>query len=170
MFKISIAFSFILILAAVSCAQNTSVYTSFRDDQCNIVNDPKIGGNMTGTCPAVGGYRLKMYADDGRMSVGIVAPSQKLSELDFWGYFSNFSSVGEKAEWRLKGKTPIALIVRYEVSDQGDNDKKTSYLMVAKINARKSCVVAIVKPGKTQNEDARRLADNSANMFCKKTE
>lgn len=170
MFKFLIAFSLILFSAALSFAQNKSVYTSFGAENCRIKNDPRIAGNMQGECPGIGGYRLKLYADDDRMSVGVVSPSRKISELDFWGFFNNFSAIGEKGEWRLNGKTPIALIVRYDVSDQGDGDKHTSYLMVAKISARRSCVVAIVKPGANQNAKARRLADTAATKPCKKPE
>ena len=60
--------------------------------------------------------------------------------------------------------------VRFDVSDRGDNDKRTSYLMVSKISPTESCVVGIVKPGKNQNAEARRLADSAANKPCKKAE
>src|SRR5438034_2777090 len=51
---------------------------------------------------------------------------------------SNFSELGDRAEWRMKGKTPVALIVRLKVSDQGDAKPQTSYLIVSKIIDRKS--------------------------------
>ena len=74
------------------------------------------------------------------MSISVVSPDNKAHALDYWNIITrSFSSLGEKAEWRVvkrKGKiTPIALIVRVDSSEQQNlnSPKKTSYLAVAKI-------------------------------------
>jgi hypothetical protein len=170
MFKKTLVVSFLLLLSTLTFAQNKSVYTPLTDNQCNIKLDSQIAGNMSGLCAGAGNYKLKIYADDERMSVSVVASAQKTFDLDFWGYFRNFSQIGEKAEWRMKGKTPVGLIIRYDVSDRGDGNKSTSYLMVSKIAATESCVVGIVKPGKNQNAEARKLADSASNKPCKVAE
>jgi hypothetical protein len=100
----------------------------------------------------------------------VIAANKKTFDLDFWGYFGNFSQIGEKAEWRINGQTPVGLIVRYNVSDRGEGKPPTSYLMVSKIGATESCVVGIVKPGKNQNAEARKLADSASNKPCQKAE
>ena len=170
MFKKTLVVSFLLLLSTLTFAQNKSVYTPLTDNKCNVTLDSQIPGNMSGLCQGVGNYYLKIYADDDRMSVSVVSSDQKTFDLDFWGYFGNFSQIGEKAEWRMKGKTPVGLIIRYDVSDRGDGKKPSSYLMVSKISPTGSCVVAIVKPGKNQNVEARKLADSASKKPCQKVE
>lgn len=169
MFKTILTVSFILLLSTLTFAQNKSIYTPLTNDKCQVKIDSKLP-IMNGMCPGVGGYNLGIADDDSRMSVSVVAPDKKVFDLDFWGYFNNFSSIGEQAEWRMKGKTPVGLIIRYNVSDQGDGDKNTSYLMVSKITPTKSCVVGWFKPSKSQNILAQQLADSASNKPCKKVE
>lgn len=171
MFKIFLVISVFLLTSMAACAQNRSVYTSLTGSDCSIRIDSTMPGVGRGICRGVGDYKLKILSDDERMSVNVIAPNAKQFELDFWGYFGNFSSVGERAEWRMKGKRPIAVIIRYDVADRGvDDDKRTSYLIVSKITDTGACVVAIVKPGQNQNAQARRLADSAAGKPCKQTE
>lgn len=169
MFKNLLIVSFLLLLSTVAFAQNKSVYTPLTNDKCQVKIDSKLP-IMNGLCPGVGGFNLAIADDDSRMSVSVVAPDKTVFDLDFWGHFRNFSYIGERAEWRMKGKTPVALIIRYNVSDQGDGDKKTSYLMVSKITPTKSCVVGIFKPSKSQNLLAQQLADSASKKPCKKVE
>jgi hypothetical protein len=64
-------------------------------------------------------------------------------------------------------QVPIALIVRFNASENPeDSTKVTSYLVVAKITPQKICAVEKIAPGATQNEDARRAADASADKPC----
>jgi hypothetical protein len=68
----------------------------------------------------------------------------------------------------MKGKKAFALIVRLNVSDQGDEKPPISYLIVSKISPTNACVIDIVKPGKNQNAQAQRLADEASTKPCKK--
>lgn len=165
MFKIIICVSFTLFLTFVSFAQNKSIYTPISNKECQTKTTSPVSGYLN--CPGVGGYSLEVLDDDARMSVNVISPNKKTYELDFWGHFRNFSYVGEKAEWRMKGKSPVALIVRYNVSDKGDNGETTSYLLIAKITKNKACVTDIVKPQKNQNLTAQKLADKAAAKPCK---
>lgn len=170
MFKNLLFLSFIFVFSNVAFAQNKSVYTDMAADKCKTTDvDEGMPGNYSGKCPGVGGYNLEVYLDDERNSIGVVLPSKKTVGLDFWNYFGNFSALGEKAEWRIKGKNPVALIVRLNVSDQGDEKPPTSYLIVSKISGTGACVTDVVKPGKSQNEQAQRLADKASTKPCKKT-
>jgi hypothetical protein len=169
MFKSLVLFSFAALFSLVAFAQNKSLYTDLAADKCRTIDVNKgMAGNYSGRCKGVGGYELEVYLDDERNSVGVVLPSKKTVGLDFWNYFGNFSALGEKAEWRMKGKNPVALIVRLNVSDQGDGKPATSYLIVSKISPTGACVTDIVKPGKNQNAQAQRLADNASNRPCKR--
>jgi hypothetical protein len=150
-----------------------SIYTDLSDTKCKTLElNEDEGGDYIGECAGVGGYKLQVIEGDLRQSINIIQnTSGNKWELDFWSIKSGFSAVGEKAEWRVikKGKTvkPIALIVRYNVSeDAEDSSKTTSYLIVTKIDGETACVTDVVKPSKDQNAKARQLADNSAGKPC----
>ena len=169
MFKNCLFLSFVFVFSTVAFAQNKSVYTDLAADKCKTTDvDSGMPGNYSGKCAGVGGYDLEVYLDDERNSIGIIMPSKKIAGLDFWSYFSNFSELGAKAEWRMKGKRPVALIVRLNVSEQGDEKPPTSYLIVSKISPTDACVTDVVKPGKNQNLLAKRLADKASTKPCKK--
>lgn len=171
MFKALLVLSFVLVFSAVAVAQNKSIYTSLAAKKCKTLDVNKgMAGNYSGRCAGVGGYQLDVYLDDERNSVGLVFPSKRVVALDLWNYFSGFSELGETAEWRLKGRQPVALIVRLKVSDRGEGKAPTSYLIVSKIDYIDACVTDIVKPGKNQNANAQRLADSATTRPCKKTE
>lgn len=156
-----------LIFSTIGFAQNKSVYSDLTPKNCKDADtDKSVPGSFFGKCKGVGGYDLEYYLDDERNSLGIVFPSKKVVPLNFWNYFSNFSELGTKAEWRIRGNKPVALIVRLNVSDQGDWNKKTSYLIVTKIADETACVTDVLKPGKNQNANARRLADKASTKQC----
>ncbi len=156
-----------LTFAAFTFAQNKSVYSDLRPENCVAGDfDKSIPGLYFGICKGVGGYDLDYYLDDERNSLGVVFPSKKVVGLNFWNYFRDFSELGEKAEWRLKADKPVALIVRLNVSDREDSMKKTSYLIVSKITGDNACVTNVVKPGKNQNVTAQKLADKVSNKKC----
>ena len=149
-------------------AQNKSIYTSLAAAKCKtIAVNNGMPGNASTRCEGVGGYQLEVYLDDERNSVGVMLPSKKIVGLDFWNYFGNFSALGDRAEWRMKGKKPVALIARLNVSDRGEGKPPTSYLIVSKLSPSKTCVTDIVRPGKNQNAQAQRLADAASTKPCK---
>lgn len=157
--------SLILLVTAGAQAQIKSVYTSLAAKACKPTAKSSDDG-YEGICPGVGGYKLLAMEGDLRQNIHVIAPGGKKFDLNFWGFYGNFSSVGEKAEWRVKAGKPIALIARYNVSNAEDSSKITSYLLVSKISRTQSCVVKFVEPGPNQNATARKFADTAANMSC----
>ena len=159
---------FSLSLATAAAAQIKSIYTSTKTSACRTITSTSAGtGSYVGECRGAGGYKVRLIEGDIRQTLDIITPARKRFELAFWTIFGGFSSIGEKIEWRIKGKTPVALIARYNVADPEDSRKNTSYLMVSKIGRTMSCVTDVVEPGPGQNEKARRLADVAANKPCK---
>ncbi len=104
----------------------------------------------------------------------MVTPDGKNHPLDFWQVITGaFSSVGNKAEWRVtrsRGKvSPVALIVRVNASaDVERPNRLTSYLAVVKVTPEKICVTHKIPPGARANETARRAADSSQTTACLK--
>ena len=151
-----------------------SIYTDLKTEKCTTLESfPDEGGSYRGICAGAGGYRLEVLEGDLRQSINVVAPDGKKFELDFWTKISGrFSSVGEKAEWRVvrsgKNVKPMALIVRYNVSENPEKpEQTTSYLIISKITGKSACITDFIKPSADANKKARQLADSSVNKACK---
>ncbi len=159
----------VFVFAAAANAQNKSTYTDLGDTKCKTLEfNPDEGGSYKAECKGVGGYKLHVIEGDLRQTLNVVAPDKKVHELKLWEHFSAFSSLGPRAEWRLNGKKPVALIVRLNVSENPeDSSKTTSYLIVAKITGDFACVTDVIKPSPTQNMDARKAAELSLNRACR---
>lgn len=145
-----------------------SVYTPLDEAQCRVTEMDEESGSSTSRCPGTAGYALNLHDGDARVSVDVVTPDGRAHELNYWSVItSGFSSPGPRAEWRMQGGRPIALIVRVNASeDPEDSSRITSYLAVAKITAREICVTDRIAPSADANEAARRAADRSASRPC----
>jgi hypothetical protein len=147
-----------------------SVYTNIA--RCKTVEAHEEGASSVQKCAGVAGYSLLVEDSDSRQSVTVVSPGGKKHPLDYWQVITTgFSSLGEKAEWRVQKKgakvRPYALIVRVNASENPEKpEQTTSYLAVAKITAAEVCVTDKVKT----NEEARQAADASADKPCLKAE
>ncbi len=168
--KILILIAVLSLTAITISAQNTSVYTNLDEKSCKTLeSNPDEGGSYLGECRGVGGYKLQVLEGDLRQSVNVIDGRGKKTELNLWRIGGGgFSSLGEKAEWRMKGKTPVALIVRYNVSvDPEDVSKTMSYLVVVKIAKNSVCVTDTLKPTRSHNMEARRAADKAVTRPCR---
>ncbi|MCP2013016.1 hypothetical protein L1280_000144 [Deinococcus sp. HSC-46F16] len=156
----------LLALASAGLAANTSLYTSLEPGACrNLVTDPSGAGYVRDLCSGVGGYQLLVEEGDLRQNVTVRRGGVQTS-LELWSVVgSAFSSLGPRAEWRLKAGVPVALILRYNLSDPVEASKVTSYLVVARLGAR-PCVVARIAPVPQQNVRARQAADGAAGRSC----
>jgi hypothetical protein len=147
------------------------VYTDLTEKGCKTTKKNEAEEWMTEICEGVGGYKLEVFEGDLRSSINVIAPNGKKSELEFQKVSLNFSSLGEKAEWRVEKKdgkdVPTALIVRFNANKPDDETKSISYLIVSKIAAEKSCITDVVKPSANANEEARKLAESAATKPCK---
>ena len=166
----TIATLFILLFAAMAAhSQVTSLYTDLAEKKCRTIESTSDeGGSYRGICPGVGGYKLEVTEGDLRQSLNVIAPSKKKHKLDLSNVSGAFSSLGPRAEWRMNGKTPTALVVRFNANENPEEPSKvTSYLVVAKITNNQICVTDVVNPGRLQNTEARRFANNAASSPCK---
>lgn len=145
-----------------------SVYTSLDPDRCRTVStDEEVGGSVQ-RCGGVAGYSLVVTDGDARMTIDVVAPGGRVHRLNYWSVIThNFSTVGPRAEWRMRGTRPIALIVRVNANeDLEDPSRITSYLAVARITPRGICVTDRIGPVPGANELARRAADAPGTRPC----
>lgn len=160
----------VMFLAAVAAGAQTvtSVYTDLDDRKCKTLElTEDEGGSYKGECKGVGGYKLHVIEGDLRQTITIIDPKGKEHPLEFWQLTGAFSAVGKKAEWRMQGKKPIALIVRLNVSvDIDDGSKTKGYLVVAKITPEATCVTHFLAPTRSHNYEARKAADKAATRPC----
>ena len=167
---------FVLAAAAGVAAQsNQSMYTSLAEKQCHKLKSAEAGDDgYEGRCRGVAGYTLLLSEGDLRQNITVITPKGAKHSLELWDVISGgFSSVGPNAEWRMAMKngkrSPVALIVRYNASENPDQpDKLSSYLAVSKITPTEICVTDKILPGPNANEDARRAADTAATKPCLK--
>jgi hypothetical protein len=146
-----------------------SIYSSLDVRTCRLISQDEETGSTLHRCRGVAGYGLQVADDDARMSVNVVAPGGRLHGLDYWTVVGGgFSTLGPRAEWRVRGQgaqtRPVALIIRLGVSDE--NQRVTSYLVVARVSPRMSCVTEVIRPVAHQNEVARRAADRAPTRAC----
>lgn len=178
MYKIVTSLSTILLfslsLNTQAAAPITSVYTALEGANCKTLESSEEGGGWYKVrCKGMNAYDLLIMEGDLRQTITIVDPKKKEHPLELWNTVSSgFSSLGEKAEWRMQKQAnkpvPIALIVRFNVSEDPERpEKNTSYLVVSKITANSICVTDVIKPQANANELARKLADQAANKACK---
>lgn len=148
-----------LLAAPFPAAAQTSAYTPLEGRACHAralhADDPVDGGGRR--CPGVGGYALRIETGDDRDFVTLIPPrgrpvDLRLSEVVTVG----FSSVGPRAEWRLRGRAPYALIFRLNHQDPEANANR-SPLVVVRLD--RACVTAVIAAGPRQNERAREAAD-----------
>ena len=162
----------VLVFALVATAQVRSVYTSLEPKACKEAKyGNEDGVDYEGICPGTGGYKLRLTEGDLRQSLDLIAPNKKEVKLAFWYVSPAFSYLGDRVEWRLRGKKPIAFIARFNANqDPESTTKVTSYLVVVKVSQTRSCVTDVVDPSRTQNVEARKLADKAASKPCKFTD
>ncbi|MEP6902335.1 MAG: hypothetical protein ABJA66_11330 [Actinomycetota bacterium] len=177
--KFQLAALILIIFSSAAFGQTKkpeSIYTSLSDKECQTIKQTDEGESYRGICKGVGGYKLELLEGDLRQTINIIAPNKKNYKLDLWTIVAGgFSAFGEKAEWRVTRSgqtiTPIALIMRFNVSENPeDSSKTTSYLVVAKITKTSACVTDVVKPMANQNIKAQQLADVAGNKPCKTSE
>lgn len=154
--------------ASDSAGAIRSVYTSLAEAECRLVERDEESGATSMRCPGTAGYALLMHDFDARMTVDVIAPGGATHRLRYSGVITSaFSSLGPRAEWRMRGEAPIALIIRVNAFENPDTpDRATSYLAVAKITANAACVTDRIPPSANANEVAQQAADQSASKPC----
>ena len=168
-------YSPIFIIMAACCvasdAQIRSLYTSVGNKACkSLRTESDEGTEYEGECPGVGGYKLHLLEGDLRQSLDVITPAKKTHQLGFWYISAAFSYIGDRIEWRVNGKYPIALIARFNTSEDPERpEKRTSYLVVSKISKEQICVTDVIKPSRNQNAEARKAADSAASRPCRRT-
>ena len=94
----------VIALTGFASGQNKSVYTSTRS-KCKVIKAISAeGGSYIGECRGSAATKSGLLEGDIRQTLTLSPPGKKKFELNFWGFYGGFSTVGEKVEWRTKGR------------------------------------------------------------------
>jgi hypothetical protein len=137
-----------------------SVYTPLNLDTCRVIARAAEGDSTSWRCPGRAGIALFVSANDDRFDLDAGVDN------GVWESLGGFNRLGPRVEWRLRGRTPVALIYRYFLT--GADGPGGSVLAVESIGrpGRPGCLIALIGgavPG--ANALARARADSSAARF-----
>ena len=161
-------------------AQNVgSLYTSTAPKNCRIVDRSNRDDSATRLCPGKAGLVVLVSEDDLRETVS-VGRNRSLAEKEpaAQTWFGPFNSTTQTIEWRMARGKPFAIIQRWHIADNSDEDKNgrpiaKAMLAVTRLPPGPVCHVAYidVAANPNANELARKAADEIARGFeCGKDE
>jgi hypothetical protein len=168
------------LISAASAQTFGSSYTSTAPKDCRVTSgNTGVDDSTIRVCPGKAGLVVLISEDDLRETVSIgrnrVAASREPA-AQVW--FGPFNSTTNTVEWRAVDGKPFAIIQRWHIADNGDQDKEgrptaKPMLAVTRLPPGAVCHVAYVdvKANPDANELARKAADETARGFaCGKDE
>jgi hypothetical protein len=160
---------FLFVFALSANAQFTSSYTSIAERSCRKIKLTKAdeGVILHRRCQGVAGYRLDIFSGEEHEYLSLITPSGKSFDVSINP--ASYSFLDKRAEWRMRGSTPVALIIRFNMS-MPDGKPVDSALVVSKLTRTSACVVDRVFGSKDQNAKARQIADTSRTRKCSPSE
>jgi hypothetical protein len=158
----------------------SSSYTSTAPKDCRVVSaQTGVDDSTIRTCPGKAGLVVVISEDDLREAVSVGrnrAAAHKEPAAQSW--FGPFNSTTNTVEWRAVDGKPFAIIQRWHIADNSDQDKDSRpiakpMLAVTRLPPGEVCHVAYIdaQANPNPNELARKAADELARNFkCGKDE
>ncbi|WP_420831373.1 hypothetical protein [Bradyrhizobium acaciae] len=150
----------------------TSSYTSTAPKACRMIGKPnEEGGSTTRVCPGKSGLVVLINEGDLREVVSVGRSHQAAArEPAAQAWFGPFSSTGDTVEWRAAGSKPFAIIQRWQIADNSEQDKRggpvsRAMLAVTRLPPGEVCHVAYIDVA--ANPDANELARQAADDFAR---
>jgi hypothetical protein len=151
-----------------------SSYTSTAPKDCRIIGKPsEIDGSTTQVCPGKSGLVVLVSEGDLRETVSVGRNhTAAAKEPAAQAWFGPFSSTTNTVEWRAVDGKPFAIIQRWHIADNSDEDKSgrpiaKPMLAVTRLPPGPVCHVAYIdaQTNPNPNELARKAADDLARNF-----
>lgn len=157
-----------------------SNYTSTAPRDCRVTGAGNgVDDSTIRVCPGKAGLVVVISEDDLREAVSVGrSRAAAAGEPAAQGSFGPFNSTTNTVEWRALDGKPFAIIQRWHIADNADEDKNgrpiaKPLLAVTRLPPGAVCHVAYidVKANPNANELARKVADETARNFnCGKDE
>jgi hypothetical protein len=151
-----------------------STYSSAAPNDCRIIGKPsELDGSATRLCPGKSGLIVLVNEDDLRETISVGrSRAAAAREPAAQPWFGPFNASTATIEWRALDGKPFAIIQRWHLDDNGDEDKNgrpvaKPMLVVTRLPPGPVCHVAYidVKANPDANELARKAADEFARGF-----
>ena len=151
-----------------------SSYTSTAPKDCRVFGAKNgVDDSTTRVCPGTSGYIVLVSEDDLRETVSVGRNRLGASrEPAAQSWFGPFNSTTHTVEWRAVNGKPFAIIQRWHIADNNDQDKDgrpiaKAMLAVTRLAPGPVCHVAYVdvKANPNANDLARKAADEIARDF-----
>jgi hypothetical protein len=168
------------VISAAQAQAFSSSYTSTAPKDCRVTSaNAGIDDSTMRVCPGRAGLVVLISEDDLRETVSVGrsrAAASKEPAAQVW--FGPFNSTTNAVEWRAVDGKPFAIIQRWHIADNSDQDKEgrpiaKPMLAVTRLAPGPVCHVAYidVQANPKANELARKAADETARDFkCGKDE
>ncbi|WP_338690836.1 MULTISPECIES: hypothetical protein [unclassified Bradyrhizobium] len=152
----------------------SSSYTSTAPKACRMIGKPnEEDGSATRVCPGKSGLVVLINEGDLREVVSVGRNREAAArEPAAQAWFGPFSSSGNTVEWRAAGSKPFAIIQRWLIADNSEQDKRggpvsRAMLAVTRLPPGEVCHVAYVDvaANPNANELARQAAEDFARDF-----
>ena len=168
------------LIAPANAQTISSSYTSTAPKDCHVTSaGTGVDDSTIRLCPGKAGLKVLVSEDDLRETVSVgrnraAAASEPAAQV----WFGPFNSTTDTIEWRALDGKPFAIIQRWHIADNSDEDKNgrpiaEPMLSVTRLPPGAVCHVAYidVKANPNANELARKAADETARSFkCGKDE
>jgi hypothetical protein len=149
----------------------SSLYTSTAEKDCRVKDAPPDGS--ISICPGKGGLIVVLTEADARQTVSVGRnPKAADNEPAANQSFRPFNSTTNTVEWRIANGKPFAIIQRWHISDNEEQDKHgrpvgRNLLVVTRLPPGPVCHVAYIdaRANPNPNELARKVADEAARDF-----
>jgi hypothetical protein len=168
------------LISAANAQTIGSSYTSTAPRDCRVTSAGNgVDGSTIRVCPGKAGLKVLVSEDDLRETVSVGrsrAAAENEPAAEVW--FGPFNSTTTTVEWRALDDKPFAIIQRWHIADNSDEDRNgrpiaKPMLAVTRLPPGAVCHVAYidVQANPNANELARKAADEIARGFkCGKDE
>jgi hypothetical protein len=157
-----------------------SSYTSTAPKDCRVLSaGTDVDDSTIRFCPGPAGLVVRVSEDDLRETVSVGRTrGDAAAEPAAQAWFGPFNSTTTTVEWRTDKRRPFAIIQRWHIADNSDEDKNQRpiakpLLVVTRLPPGQVCHVAYIdaQANPNANELARQAADEIARDFkCGKDE
>ncbi len=148
-----------------------SSYTSSAPKDCRMIGKPSEDGGSTRLCKGKSGLVVLVSEGDLREVVSVGRSREAAAkEPAAQAWFGPFNSAAHTVEWRSDGDKPFAIIQRWLIADNSEEDKDgrpvtKAMLVVTRLQPGAVCHVAYVDV--TANPNANELARQAADDFAR---
>ena len=147
------------LLAPSAAAANDSIYTDLDLDRCRLIEFIEEGESVRWECPGHATIPLLVGSGDGRFDIDAGVENEE------WETLSPFNNPGERVEWRMDGRVPIAIIFRL-VSAVPEHPEAALFVETIGRAGAPGCTVAVIDARRPDaNVRARETADGRAATF-----